>query len=229
MAVVLDQLIRDWDRIAQDPRIAAQLPDVCRFAEVTTLAGLQAAVDEASYADQDVVMLLLARRAVAGDALAARVLLQLLWKGVLGLMRTWQAIGDTDERSAAVLGAVYARICSYPVDRRPRAVAANIVLDAAKELRRAARPATHESVGRLDDLDTIIQPDGEMNAGEALAQLVADAVGTGALSSADGALILGTRLYGRPLSDFHHEPTTVRTIQRRRQQAERALVAAVAA
>lgn len=229
MPVVLDQLTHEWTRMADDPRLAAQLTDVCRVLGVATLAELRVVIDDASYADKDAVMLLLARRAVDGHALAARVLLHLLWPGVLRLTRTWQAIGDDDERAAAVLSAVYARICSYPVERRPRAVAANILLDAAKELRRAARPIIHETLGRLDDLEAISESREDMSAGEALAAVVADAVEVGTLSRTDAALVLGTRVFGRSLTEFHPHGTSTRTMQRRRKRAERALIAAAAA
>ena len=75
------------------------------------------------------------------------MLLQLLLPGTRSLARRWWALGDPDERAAAAVTAVYHRIRHYPIERRPGRVAANILLDAAHELRRAVPKVVAAAVG----------------------------------------------------------------------------------
>ena len=65
------------------------------------------------------MLLALVSRAIDGDGLAARVLLQLLLPDTRALARRWWALGDPDERAAAAVTAVYHRIRHYPLARRP--------------------------------------------------------------------------------------------------------------
>src|SRR5688572_16841850 len=82
--------------------------------------------------EADPVLLALAGLA-AEDELAGRVLLQLLLPGTASLASRvrWRYGADAP---AAAVAAVWERIRTYPVDRRPRSVAANILLDARKRL-----------------------------------------------------------------------------------------------
>ena len=224
MALLLDQLEADWRRIAEDPRSACHLADICRQAGVADLGALPTWSRTAHRDDVDPVLLELACRGRAGDALAALTLLHLLWPGVLGLVRRWRAIGDLEERASAAVNAVYARICTYPVERRPRAVAANVLLDAAKELRREAQQTCTEPVG-LRPVEDVADNRQASAAAEELAAILDEAVDTGLISPDEARLIAATRIGGRSLTDL--EPgTRLRTLQRRRQSAEQRLAAA---
>jgi hypothetical protein len=70
-----------------------------------------------------------------GDELAGRVVVQ----AVLGRLA---GIATRDGRLALdeLVGAVWLRIRSYPLARRPRAIASNLVLDARKDALREQRP-----------------------------------------------------------------------------------------
>ena len=227
MARLLDQLEAEWRFVADDDRTIAHLHDVCRLAGVERPSRLPAWARSAPSPDADAVLLHLATRARDGDVLAARALLHVLWPGVLGLVRRWRALGDLDERASAAVNAVYARICTYPVERRPRAVAANVLLDAAKELRRHAAHAAAEPAGLRPIGDGLTMAD-ERCAAEELAALLADAVADHVITAEDARLVAQTRIGGRSLADL--EPgRRLRTLQRRRQSAERRLAAGVAA
>ena len=135
---MFDLLDDEWRRLSADRGAARRLRDVCEPPAGRCRSPTSSASSGRPHpADADRVLLALVRRAVAGDALAARVLLQLLLPGTRALARRWWALGDADERAAAAVTAVYHRIRRYPIERRPGRVAANILLDAAQELRRA--------------------------------------------------------------------------------------------
>jgi hypothetical protein len=178
------------------------------------------------------VLLALVRRAVSGDALAARVLLQLLLPGTRALARRWWALGDADERAAAAVTAVYHRIRRYPIERRPGRVAANILLDAAQELRRgvpkllatpSADPAAQAAI--LDRGWTVHGPV-EHPAVE-LTEVLADAVAAGIVERDDAELIARSRIGGQRVADIaQHRGLRPRTLWDRRQRAEDALVSA---
>jgi hypothetical protein len=137
MANVFELLDREWERLAVNRQAARQLPEVCRLATgAACLGDVEGFVRRADPASADRVLVALVRRAVDEDALAARALLQLLLPGIRQLARRWWAVGDEDERAAAAVAAVYHRIRSYPLARRPARVAANVLMDAAHELRR---------------------------------------------------------------------------------------------
>jgi hypothetical protein len=82
--------------------------------------------------EADAVLLPLVRVA-AEDPLAGRVVLQLLLPGVVRLAGRIRWLFGEDAGPAAV-AATWERIRTYPVDRRPCAVAANVLLDARKAL-----------------------------------------------------------------------------------------------
>lgn len=136
MPVVFDALDDEWERhLAADPAVAGRLPDACRLADQAgTLAEVEAYVRRAEPAAADAVLHSLVDRARGGDSLAARVVLQILLPSARRMARTGWALGDHEERARAAVAAVYDRIRRYPPGRRPRQVAANIVMDAVRDV-----------------------------------------------------------------------------------------------
>ena len=217
----------EWTmHLAQDAAARLRLGDVLEAAGARTLGELEAAVRAATPAEADLVLLALVRRAVAGDDLAARVLLQLLLPGARSLARRWWALGDQHERAAATVLAVYHRIRTYPVERRPGRVAANILLDAATELRRRARPAAEVPTAdpHGDHRHPSAREEPDAHAAVELAELLRDAVEDGTLAPADAQLIARSRIAGDRIADIaRHRGLQPRTLWDRRQRAERAL------
>jgi hypothetical protein len=233
MRSVFDQLDDEWRQLSADRGARRRLRDVCDAAGgAVSLADVERFVRAGHPADADHVLLALVRRAVSGDALAARVLLQLLLPGTRALARRWWALGDADERAAAAVTAVYHRIRRYPIERRPGRVAANILLDAAQELRRgvpkllatpSADPAAQAAV--LDRGWTVHGPV-EHPAVE-LTEVLADAVAAGIVERDDAELIARSRIGGQRVADIaQHRGLRPRTLWDRRQRAEDALVSA---
>jgi len=230
---VLEQLDREWAGLAGDREAARRLPEVCRLAGgARSLGDVERFVRAADPPAADRVLLALVARAVEDAALAARVLLQLLLPGVRRLARTWWALGDADERASAAVAAVYGRIRRYPLERRPGRVAANVLMDAARDLRRAVRPARWEPEPWADDDGLEPAAEGPVHPALELAAVLADAVAEGLVSAGDAELIAASRIAGVPLAVIAvRRGVSVRTLQWRRRRAEAALagVRAVAA
>jgi hypothetical protein len=242
MASVFEMLDDEWRRLGVDRTAARRLGDVCFLAgSARTLTDVERFVRTATPPEADRVLLALVNRAVVGDDLAARVLLQLLLPGTRSLARRWWALGDHDERAAAAVMAVYHRIRTYPVERRPARVAANVLMDAAQELRRSVPrivttpspdPAVHHShrcASRGEHCGDHTHLTGDhdtpaLNPAVELAQLLQDAVNDGILDPGDAQLIAHTRIAGHRVADIaHHRGLRPRTLWDRRQRAEHTL------
>jgi hypothetical protein len=231
MATMFDLLETEWRRLRRDRAAAERLAPVCALAgDARSLADIERYVRAAPPADADGVLRALVARAVGGDALAARVLLQLLLPGARSLARRWWALGDHDERASAAVLAVYHRIRHYPLARRPARVAANVLMDAARELRQAVPrlasvpcddPSAHRPGGCWPDHDPAVDPAVE------LAGVLRDAVRDGIVEPDDAELIARSRIAGHRMADIaRHRGLRPRTLWDRRHRAEAALVAA---
>jgi DNA-directed RNA polymerase specialized sigma24 family protein len=223
---VFDQLDREWAWIARHVPSPPALSSALDAGGAGTLDELHTFVKAASPDRADAVLAELARLATRDD-LAARALLQMLLPGARRLATRWWAVGDPDERAAASVSAVYGRIRSYPFERRPHRIAANVLLDATVELRRIAqRRLASSAVLPLPDT-TIPQSPPERHAAEELASLLADAVRSGIISRPDAELVALTRIEGRRLADLAEtRGAPLRTLQGRRRRAEAALIEA---
>ena len=226
MGTVFDLLEREWRTLADEPATARRLRDVCRLAgNARTLGDVERYVRAADHESADRVLLQLVRHASHGrNDLAARVLLQLLLPGTRNLARRWWALGDADERAAAAVTAVYHRIRLYPVDRRPGRIAANVLMDAARELRRSVARAdmTIPTPEAGDRADRVL----EGHPANELADVLLDAVHDGTISRADAELIAQSRIGGARVEAIAADRgISTRTLWARRQAAERTLVA----
>jgi hypothetical protein len=234
MGNVFDLLDSEWLRLSTDRSAHRRLRAVCAVAGgASSLGDIERFVRAAAPADADRVLLALVRRAVAADALAARVLLQLLVPGMRALARRWWALGDADERAAAAVTAVYHRIRRYPIDRRPGRVAANILLDAAHELRRAVpKLVSTPSADIAIQAAALVDPGGPAHAAAEnpaleLSELLCDAVAAGIVQRADAELIALSRIAGHRVADIaEHRGLRPRTLWDRRQRAEHTLAQA---
>lgn len=136
----------------------------------------------------------LVRRAPT-DALAARAVLQALIPGlkVIAISRAYER--DDDEVDAAVVACAWERIRRYPHARRPRSIAANIVRDTRKDVRRECPFASR----RVDLADEQPDPSHGMCAGEEVTLLVREALQAGVIDGHEATLIARTRLGGETL------------------------------
>jgi hypothetical protein len=246
MTNVFEALEAEWRRLGRDRAAARTLRDVCeRAGRATSLDEVEQFVRQATPAEADAILLALVALVVAGQRpgdrpgeraaaaidptghLAARVLLQLLLPGTRKLARRWWALGDPPERAAAAVAAVYHRIRTYPLARRPGRVAANVLMDAEYDLRRTvprviAIPVDDPTAAWRDRAAADGAPG--PNPGEELAELLTDAVDAGTIDRADAELIARSRIADDSIHDIAAERgRTSRTMWHRRQHAEAAL------
>lgn len=182
-------------------------------------------------AASDVVLAALVARA-ARDDLAARVVLQLLRPGCKALAESAVWLDSWAERESAVIAAVYDRIRTYPMERRPRYIAANVLRDALKGLlaaRRRERQLPSCSWEELSD-DELDEVHSEPPPAEELLELLAWAVRRKVLPAGTARLIVLSRVFDVPVERLGRHPgQPAQTVRRRRQRGEAALRAAVVA
>jgi hypothetical protein len=232
-----DALDREWAALVRSPDAAAALR---RWSSAPELAApdldtLVAAIWRALKTDADRACAQLAGRAPS-DKIAARVLLQVLRPGLRNLGRRLALGGSFDDVDQELLSLAWERIRTYRVDRRPTAIAANILLD----VRKAYIRAIVDPRGKLVSLDGLPErrwPAAASAEHEAIdshlpslrrahARLAA-AVDTGAITAVSAAVVWRTRVQQHDDVDVAAElGVAVRTLQRRRQRAERELAKA---
>lgn len=234
---VFDALDRTWAQVASSRDGAAALERwrgdaVLGAPDLDTLV---ARVWEASKADADRAHAALAARAPS-DPVAARVLLQILRPGLRNLGRRLALGGSFDDVDHELLALAWERIRTYRVDRRPTAVAANILLDVRKHYVRAVLdPASGPvSLDHVGERRGPAAPSAEHEALEAEvpslrsahARLMA-AISRGAITAQSATVVWRTRVQQEDDAEVAAElGVAVRTLQRRRQRAERLLAKA---
>jgi len=233
---VFDALDRTWARLASSPDAAAALerwrPDPALAAP--DLDTLVARVWAASKADADRAHAALAAQGPS-DPVAARVLLQILRPGLRNLGRRLALGGSFDDVDHELLALAWERIRTYRIDRRPTAVAANILLDVRKRYVRAVLGPAHGpvSLDHVAESQRPVVPSAEHEALEAEvpslhrahARLSA-AVDRGTITAQSATVVWRTRVQQDDDAEVAAElGVGVRTLQRRRQRAERLLAA----
>jgi DNA-directed RNA polymerase specialized sigma24 family protein len=169
-------------------------------------------------ADQSLAAL---AKVAADDDFAARTMLQALTPGLRKLATTHLWLAPRPDLEATIVAIAWEHIRRYPVERRPRRVAANILLDTAHHLRREA-PQRRCIPAPCDVADTdLASPIDE------LTEVVLDLVAAGQLHPHQAAIILDSRNIGwTPTEIASHLGCSVPAARERRRRAELALEAA---
>lgn len=121
---VVDQLNHEWAQMCDDTG------EVRSWASRhLVLAGCRALTDvlDAVEHDPDAVLGALLRESASGSVAAARTVLQAMLGKVVLMARS-----DSTADLGDYVAAMWERIRTYPIDRRPRHIAANLALDARK-------------------------------------------------------------------------------------------------
>lgn len=203
-ADVVSALEREWDArssawLSRRLRVWAERePALETFATVQALVG-SLRRRSGDYERESAILAALLQQA-RSDPLAGRVVLQALLPGLKRLAgRLLFEAGEREELWSLLLAHLWAGIRSYPVERRPRRVAANLLLDAAHatlgDLGKERRLRAHASE---------LAPE-SVEAGEQEELVLARAVRAGALSRAEALLILRSRVEGVPLAQIATE------------------------
>lgn len=228
-------LDRDWSALVRSPAAAEALdrwsPEPALQAE--DLEDLVTRVWAASKADADCAHAALAARA-GSDQMAARVLLQMLRPGLRSLGRRLALGAAFDDVDHEVLGLAWEQIRTYPIRRRPASIAANILLDVRKRYVRGVLETPATPLGDLPVDCAPTAPSAEHEAIDAIGPslrrahgVLEAAVDRGAISRTSAAVVWRTRVQQHDDAEVAADlGVGVRTLQRRRQRAERELATA---
>jgi DNA-directed RNA polymerase specialized sigma24 family protein len=185
--------------------------------------------------EKDLLLAALLRIAIS-DALAVRVVMQAMLPGLKGLAS--RLLHRSPERGGSVLEreelwqvlfcSLLERIASYPLERRPRKIAANLLLDT---LHATVAVQKQESAARglvpLADLreDELVSPE-EALEGADVEEPLRRAVAAGAITRSEAGLILETEVDGVALAEVAARlGVSYNAVKVRRQRAERRLLA----
>ena len=173
------------------------------------------------------VLACLATRA-ASDPLAARALLQVVLYGLIRIAADFRSAASSDEEAASMVVAVaFERIRTYPIDRRPRSIAANILLDTRQGVSRSlCRRRVPETL--TADIGWHAAEAAGPSPADELVWLVGEAVRTRKLRIDDARLIVLTRVAGVSTAELAAlRGCAPQSLRRRRQRAEAILAATV--
>lgn len=230
---LIDELDAEWDTLRDSAAMSEALAR-WRTADPAlgfpTVAALVAAVERRDVDPRvtDRILAGLARHA-RDDAMAARLLLQLLLPGCKRLVHRYGR-NRKQERAAFVVAEAWEHIRRYPLERRPERVAANILLDVRQRLLRwLRRQALEERVADLPDTALPPVPGGPEPTQEAVA-LLGSAVRRGEIDRSSARLIALTRIAGLSVAEIaQRRGVKEQTLRRWRLRAEARVRASVTA
>jgi hypothetical protein len=219
-------LEREWQQLTRaslPPRLGAWAvhePALAPFSDPACLIRFLRGPAPAEAKDELLRPLL---RIARDEPLAARVVLQALMPGLKRLSaRALLDISEWEELWELLLAHAWERIRRYPLARRPRQIAANVLLDTLnRTLRELERERRRRGRGDLDSDVPAPIPDQRMDA----LRVLAAAVKAGAISRLEARLIFGVRLERCSLAEIASEERLAYNVLRvRLQRAERRLL-----
>jgi DNA-directed RNA polymerase specialized sigma24 family protein len=225
-----DALQSDWQQVLHSPLLGARFrawrvrePALARFIDAAALMRFMRG--PGSRVEKDAVLCALLEWA-KDESIGARVVLETIRPGLLNLSaRIMRDTRERDELRATILLTVWEGIRRYPLARRPRRVAANLLLDALHrtlvELGRESAWLAARSFAGVESQDSGApkEIDADVDA------LLDGAVRAGAVSTDEAEVILSTRIDGVELTDLARSTgVSYNTMKMRRQRAERRLL-----
>jgi DNA-directed RNA polymerase specialized sigma24 family protein len=231
-----DALDRDWSTLTHSPAAAAALRRWSDRRELRAdhLHELVHRIWAAPKETADAANRELARLAPS-DSVAARTLLQVLRPGLRSLGRRLAFGGSFDDVDQELLAIAWELIRTYPVDRRPAAIAANVLLDVRKHYLRSV--VRDDRLVSLDDVspdrcpasrsaEEVALEAERASLGRAHRRLAA-AVTARTISPTSASVVWRVHVQDHDDADVAADlGVEVRTLQRRRQRAERELTRA---
>lgn len=222
----VDALEREWPHLATrlNQRLNVWSAGEPALAPVQTARVLVEYLQRpgADYDVKDAILAALLRRARC-ERLASRVVLQALLPGLKRLAGFLiRAPEERDEVWSTLLAACWERICTYPLQRRPQRIAANLLADTRKAL---LRERTHAlALAEREQLwgDVPIPP--LRLVAVDLERPLRRAVAAGAITDSEAELIAATRIDGADLRAVaKRDAVPYHTVNVRRLRAERRL------
>jgi DNA-directed RNA polymerase specialized sigma24 family protein len=220
----------DWQLVLRSPCVSARFrawrvrePALTRFTDPAALMRFMRATGPR--AEKDAVLCALLAWA-KDEAIGGRVVLQAIMPGLLNLSaRVLRNARERDELWSTIFLAVWEGIRDYPVTRRPRRVAANLLLDTLHsvldELGRESAWRAMLSDANFHGVETI-EDQGEHSDVDTLLD---SAVRAGAVTSEEAEVILASRIDGLELAELARAAgVSYNAMKLRRQRAERRLL-----
>jgi hypothetical protein len=222
---LFDALDREWAVLVVSPGIRSTLrrwsddPVLAKYADLGALIrALRRGARDPEHTNE--ILAALIRRAVVDD-LAARTLLQALIPGLFNVTRRLGGAVIDEELEAQVLTEAFDRIRNYPLERRPRAIAANVIQDVFGRVCRA-RSRAQNQVADAAPLEPSLDPSVE------ICELVEDALRAGHLRRCDADLLLSVAVGHDTLTGrAQREGVTYQAMHERWRRARNRLRAAV--
>jgi DNA-directed RNA polymerase specialized sigma24 family protein len=224
--VPLDRLDREWQALASGAlpaRLRAwalEEPVLAAFASPNALIRFLH-TGRAGPEKDTVLRALLARSRV--DPFAARVVLQALRPGLKGLAkRIFLDADDVEQLWQLLLVSMWEQIKTYPLERRPRRIAANLLLDS---MRATLNELARERRRRAELPASPLLPQAAATTAPDVETLLGRAVAAGAISADEAELILRTRIDEQPLASAARDfDVSYNVLRVRLQRAERRLL-----
>lgn len=190
-------------------------------------------IDKASPDDQDMALLALVTLAQNGEQLAGRIVLQQMLPKLSQLARDHQAtladgVSDPDgpdERYQILTATFWQVVMTYPIDRRPRKVAANLALDTLLHSTKAAATYRREHLTLQTELADNHRPTQRPDAhDDALPPTLTTAITNGTLDEPTARMLHD--IYGRgesPTAYAHRTGLKPNTLRKRCMRARQRL------
>jgi len=232
MSTLFEQLAAEWSQLGASGPAARAVAGWGQHDPA--LAGFQDLLEVVRFVQRcgagsrrDAVLAFLASRAPS-DPFAARTLLHVVFYGLLRITSDLcTAASSPEEAASTVVVEAYERIRTYPVERRPRSIAANILLDTRQGVSRSLCRRRVSEVLTADIADHANVAAGPSAADELL-DLIDEAVRARKLRVDDARLIVLSRIADVPTVDLATiRACTPQSLRRHRQRAEAALAFAV--
>lgn len=193
---VAGRLNDEWDRLCAGDGgttavVAGWAAAHAPLAGCRDLGDVEAAVTTGR-ADADAVLLALLRLAHDGDALAGRTVLQLMLGKAIRIAGGHAGRDSRESLEHAAVAALWTVIATYPTERRPTKVAANIAMDTLGAVSRELAHRRSETPTEPDTLASVLgsDPAGPDGGDLDLSELLAWAADTGAITAADAVLLV---------------------------------------
>jgi hypothetical protein len=221
-SAIEDELDAGWRHLTAS---SAARDALARWNDETRLAGAGSldellATPRRGYETAD-SLIALTRRA-ASDAVAAQCVLLAMTPGLVRLAARTQPDPTRDDSDAELIALSWERIVTYPCDRRPCRVAANILADTRKRYRSLHR--VDERIGLLERVDVETSPPCDYfidTDDQPVHQLLLRGVQSAILRPHEAELIWETRICERPDDQAAADRRlSLRAMRQRRRRAE---------
>lgn len=199
---IFDALDREWHDLTRRPRWQATYRQLAHDSGLETYGSADELVAQLHGLCQDhddrILHALLTARP---SPIAMRVLVRAFTPTFRSIARRLTAEElDRTEREAVTLAAGWERLATYPLERRPARIAANITLDTRRTAHRAASALTLDLCGEsVEVIEKLADQSTATSADESLIGAAVAAVSDGDLSGVEASAVLNVAL-GRSIA-----------------------------